>query len=72
MVKGRKRVRAGHWWGLCQELSRPPRNLSLVLEVHGHVRNHLGPLVDLIGLGNPSAVEGKREEKSKQAKIVKR
>lgn len=46
-----------------QEPSCPSETGSQALEVHGHVRNHSGPMeVDSVGLGNRSAVQGKSKK----------
>ena len=46
-----------------QEPGCPSGTVPQVLEVHGHVRNHSRPTeVDLIGLGNRSAIQGKSKK----------
>lgn len=51
--EGAERRSVQGWVGSCaQEPSCSSRNVSQVLEVQGHVRNHSGPTeVDFIGLG---------------------
>lgn len=46
-----------------QEPSCPSETGSQALEVHGHVRNHSGPMeVDSVALGNRLAVQGKSKK----------